>query len=262
MSAQFFERGWMPIGFDQTGLDWARHAHSQADQAMRDPALAQWWDCEDTWFIGVDALRNDDHGVLPGGPPLHARARAVIMELFGEVLPLHRAQLSVMRPGYPRPRRGEGQGAFRYRLNRDAAHVDGLKPFGPNRERRIDECHEWILGLPLTQNTPEQSPMVVWEGSHHIIRDALKTALAPVPRTDWGRVDITAAYQAARRIVFETCPRVPVLAAPGEGYLVHRLALHGVAPWGAVSGDQQQDRMVAFFRPDTPKGVVHWLLSA
>ena len=46
--------------------------------------------------------------------------------LFGS-LALHPAQLSVIYPGYPKPRVGESEAAGRYRAKRDAAHLDWLK---------------------------------------------------------------------------------------------------------------------------------------
>ena len=52
-----------------------------------------------------------------------------------------------------------------------------------------------------------------------------------LPAEQWGEVDATEVYQATRRTIFETCERVTVTAKPGEAYLIHRLALHGVAPW-------------------------------
>ncbi|WP_322866263.1 hypothetical protein U5922_008695 [Aquicoccus sp. G2-2] len=74
---------------------------------------------------------------------------------------------------------------------------------------------------------------------------------------NWGTVDVTRAYKVARREVFETCRRVELVAGPGEAYVLHRLALHGVAPWsGAATGD---GRMVAYFRPEMPGGVEAWL---
>ena len=148
-------------------------------------------------------------------------------------LPLHRAQVSVIYPGYPRPRRGESEAAFRYRLNRDAAHVDGLLGVGDAKRRMLKERHAYILGLPLTACSAEASPLTVWEGSHNVMRAAFEAALRGVPEPEWENVDLTELYQQTRREVFETCPRVLVPAQPGEAYLVHRLALHGVAPWGA-----------------------------
>ncbi len=63
-------------------------------------------------------------------------------------------------------------------------------------------------------------------------------------------MDVTEAYHAARREVFETCARVVVHARPGEAYLIHRLALHGVAPWRAGAKAPPEGRMIAYFRPE------------
>jgi hypothetical protein len=99
--------------------------------------------------------------------------------------------------------------------------------------------------------------MVVWEGSHEIMRARLREALSHVAARDWGRADVTDAYKAARREVFATCPRIELVAAPGEAYVLHRLALHGVAPWRGAACDE--GRMVAYFRPEMPGGVEAWL---
>ena len=158
--------------------------------------------------------------------------------------PLHRAQLSVIRAGYPQPSDEETAAAFRFRLNRDAAHLDGLLPVGEARRRVIREPHGWILGLPLTQI--RAAPLVVWEGSHLILGEALRAALRPYPRETWGDVDVTEAYQAARAQVFATCPRRELPVVTGQATLLHRLTLHGVAPW---QGAEEGDRIIAYFRP-------------
>ena len=268
MVADFFRKSWAAVPFDAKVLNWARRARAEGDQAVRDPALARWWVCRDTWFVGVDALPNDVHGAFVGGEPLGGAPKRAIEALFGAWAPLHPGQLSVVRPGYPQPREGESDAAFGYRLKRDAAHVDGIKAAGADRRRRIDERHAWILGLPLTQNSPGEAPLVVWEGSHEIIRAALLEALAPHAEADWGRVDVTDAYVAARRRVFDTCRRVAVTAAPGAGYVLHRLAVHGVAPWGAPWGapgpgqpGESATRMVAYFRPNWAGDMRAWLTA-
>ncbi len=91
--------------------------------------------------------------------------------------------------------------------------------------------------------------MVVWRGSHEKVRAAMQSVLAGVPPGDWSTVDVTDAYHAVRRDIFEACERVPVTAQPGEAYLIHRLALHGVAPWGKGAGAGPDGRMIAYFRP-------------
>ncbi|WP_127111647.1 hypothetical protein [Shimia sediminis] len=247
-------RGWIRFPYDPEVEAWSRATNHLAEAAMADPALAHWWVCEDTWFVGVDALDNDAHGHLPDGTPLPDGLMAPLHDSFGRY-PLHKAQVSVIRPGYPRPRETESAAGYRYRLKRDAAHVDGLKPEGPDRQRMVKEPHAYILGLPLNDTAPEAAPLVIWEGSHEIIRRALQRAFAPHPPDTWDCVDVTGIYQAARREVFDTCKRVTLHARPGEAYLLHRLSLHGVAPW---AGPDQGDRRIAYFRPDMGS-VQKWL---
>ena len=119
------------------------------------------WRCGGTWFVGVDALPNAPDGSLNGTAfPWHA------VPLPPQ--PLHQAQLSVIRPGYPQPSPEETPAAFAFRRDHDAAHLDGLLPIGPDKVRMVKEPHAWILGLPL--NDTEASPLTVWEGSHTILR--------------------------------------------------------------------------------------------
>ncbi|MDV4145505.1 hypothetical protein [Shimia sp. FJ5] len=248
------QRGWCRFAEDAAVRAWAEAALPAARVAMHDPAQAHWWQCEDTWFVGVDALDNDARGAVAGGPSLCGAPVSVISEMFGSLPALHKAQVSVVREGYPKPRAGESEAAFGYRLRRDAAHVDGIRAEGAARRRRIAEPHMFILGLPLTDAGPEAAPMVLWEGSHEIMRTRLRDALADHKAEDWGQVDITEAYVAARREVFETCERVEVHAVPGESYILHRLTLHGVAPWRAGAGD----RIIAYFRPEVAT-VAEWI---
>ena len=170
-----------------------------------------------------------------------------------DYLPFHPAQLSVIYPGYPKPRIGDTEAGFRYRKNRDAAHVDGLLAVGPERRRMLKEPHAFILGLPLNSCSPAASPMVVWEGSHLIMAEVFQKAFAGIDAASWAEVDVTEVYQAARRQVFDRCKRVLVHAAPGEAYVVHRLALHGVAPWQNWADAPEEGRMIAYFRPELAK---------
>lgn len=102
--------------------------------------------CEGTWFVGVDTLPNAPDGTVGEAGPLTGQAWEAVSELYGR-LPLHRGQVSVMYPGYPRPKDGEGEAAFGYRLRRDAAHVDGLLLEGPDRRRFLKERHAYIWGF-------------------------------------------------------------------------------------------------------------------
>ena len=164
-------------------------------------------------------------------------------------------------PGYPKPYDEESETAFGYRLRRDAAHVDGLLPVGDARRRHLMERHAYILGLPLTDCGDDASPVTIWEGSHHVMRKAFERALGGTSQEEWDRLDLTDIYQAARRDVFETCTRVTVPARPGEAYLVHRLALHGVAPWQAGAAAPEAGRMIVYFRPEWPMLSDAWLAA-
>lgn len=248
-------RGWTRFPADARSLAWAAAALKVGRTVLADPAMrAQWLQCQGTWFVGVDALPTAPDGRI-AGVPLAGPA----IDALGDMPDLHPAQLSVTFPGYPLPRATESEAAFRYRLRRDAAHVDGIIADGPDRRRRILEPHAWILGLPLTQTHPEASPLVVWEGSHVVMQRALSAALADHPRAHWHQVDVTEVYQTARRACFETCPRVPLHAAPGEALLLHRLTLHGVAPWAAQASAPPEGRMLAYFRPPLAGGISDWL---
>lgn len=257
----FETRGWVRFPLDARTLAWAQSALPAARASVLDPAHAQWLDCEGTWFIGVDALPNDPSGCVDGKIPLAGSAIDFIEKTYGAMPPLHLGQVSVIYPGYPQARRGENAAALRYRRNRDAAHVDGLKPSGPDRRRHVDEPHTWILGLPLTKSSPDAAPMVVWEGSHKVMAQAFRDVLGAYDPKVMSQIDVTAAYQAARRVVFETCPRIEVHAQPGEAYLLHRHCLHGVAPWGEGATAGSDGRVIAYFRPEMQGGVAAWIES-
>ena len=254
------ERGWVRFPAEPEVATWAAVARGAALPRIADPAeQRQWLRCEGTWFVGVDTLPNTPDGAVAGSIPLPGAAIAAARALYGDI-PLHPGQVSVIYPGYPRPRDGEGEAAFRYRMNRDAAHVDGLHAAGPDRRRRLTERHAYILGLPLTGTSSGAAPMVVWEGSHEIMRRAFAAVLSDLPEDDWDQADLTGPYQAARREAFDACRRVTVPAAPGEAYLVHRLALHGVAPWAEGALAPPEGRMIAYFRPEWPGRLRDWLL--
>ncbi|UWQ59999.1 hypothetical protein K3722_07665 [Leisingera caerulea] len=256
---QFQNKGWVRFGHDTQVAAWAADALQHGVQALHDPSNAEWFQCERTWFIGVDALPNDTAGRLPGGPPLAGAPVDFITQNLGPIPDLHRAQVSSVFPGYPRPRPGEGEAAFRYRVKRDAAHVDGVKMYGEHRRRKVEEPHAWVLGIPLNESSADAAPLVIWEGSHRIMRRAFAAAFEGVPPQDWADVDVTDAYTAARAEVFETCPRITVHAKPGESYLMHRLCLHGVAPWGEGASASAEGRMIAYFRPELANWTKGWL---
>jgi hypothetical protein len=238
--------------------DWVAAARGPALAAAADPDLrARWLRHGDTWFAGVDALDNDAGGRVGQGPALAGAARRAAEAVTGR-LPLHPAQVSVTHPGYPRRDAGEGEGAHRYRLRRDAAHLDGLLPEGPERRRHLREPHAYILGVALTEADAGAAPLVIYEGSHEIMRAAFRAAFADADPEAWGDIDVTGIYQAARRRCFDDCPRREIALGPGEAVLVHRLALHGIAPWAEGARAAPEGRAIAYFRPCLPR-VADWL---
>lgn len=261
----FDELGYVRFERDPALLDWVRAVRPLAEAAARDRSLhAKWLRHGRTWFVGVNALPNDAAGAVPGQgvPPLSGRAHDWIRTRPGLAhTGYDRAQVSVCYPGYPRQDPGESDAAHAYRLRRDAAHVDGLHPVGPARRRKLREAHAFVLGIPLSRASPRAAPFVVWEGSHRVMARALADALAGTPPARWSEVDLTEAYHAARRTVFETCRRVELPARPGEAYLVHRHALHGVAPWDGRARAEAAGRMIAYFRPEIAGGFPAWLAA-
>ena len=247
MAGDFGTCGWRRVA-GRGIADWAAAARPIAETAVTESDQA--WRCGGTWFVGLDALPNAPDGAV-GGVALPWAELGLAPE------PLHPAQLSVTRPGYPRQSTEETEAAFRFRLNRDGAHLDGLLPVGPEKRRMVKEAHGWILGLPLNPADTGAAPLVVWEGSHRIIGPALRAAFASCegPPEDH---DITNAYQAARRQVFDTCPRVELPGAPGTAVILHRHLIHGVAPWRDGATADPPGRMVAYFRP-LLSSVTDWL---
>jgi hypothetical protein len=241
--------GWQRIGPDPAIADWAAAALPVARGVLA--ASAEAWRCGGTWFVGVDALPNGPDGRM-GDAAFPWSALPLTPEA------LHRGQLSVIRPGYPQPSAEEDAAAFRFRQARDAAHLDGLLPVGPERRRMVKEPHRWILGLPLNACGAGASPLVVWEGSHLIMRAALRAAFECVAPEAWGDVDITGAYKAARAQVFATCRRVEVPVLPGEATLLDRMTVHGVAPWAEGAEAPPEGRMIAYFRP-VMGSVLDWI---
>lgn len=242
--------GWRRIGPDPALAGWAAAARPIACAALA--ASQEPLRCGGTWVVGLDLLPNDADGTV-GGVPLPWGVLGLPPE------PLHRAQLSAVYPGYPRPSPDESDSAFRFRQTRDAAHLDGLLAIGPDRRRMVKEPHGWILGLPLTEADRGASPLVVWEGSHEILRAALLRAVEGHRPQAWGEVDLTGIYAEARRAVFATCRRVELPSRPGEALLLHRLTLHGVAPWAEGAQAGPEGRVIAYFRPQLPT-VAQWLM--
>lgn len=239
-------------------LAWVRAVHARLPELLRDAPARH----GGTWVPGVDLLPNDADGALDeGAVPLGGEALNAAQAIWPAER-LHRAQISVTRPGYPRRDVGESDAAHRFRRLRDAAHLDGLLPFGPDKRRFLREPHAWILGIALTEAAPDAAPLVAWRGSADVMRGRLAAALSQHPTEVWHQVDLTDVYAAARRDIFEQCERVAIPLRPGEGVLMHRATLHGVAPWvedgSAPVTANPLGRAIAYFRPQLPS-VKDWV---
>ena len=240
------DAGYRVYGADPDVLRWAEAAARVTDTLDLTPDRHG-----GTWCAGVDALPNAPDGSVEGVPLTGPWAADI--DAGGR---WHRAQVSVVHPGYPRQDPDESDAAHRFRRDRDAAHMDGLLPEGPKRRRHLREPHAFILGLPLGQVL--SAPLVVWPGSHRIMRKAFQKAFEGLAPESYGEADVTEVYQASRREVFDRCPRTPVPLRAGESVVMHRMLIHGVAPWQGppVAGG----RAVAYFRPLTDPG--DWLSAA
>ncbi len=234
------------IQFDATEETraWAAAARAAAGPVLADPEMrAKWMRHGQTWFVGVDALPNDDTGAI-GGVPFVGPWDGMIPGL-----PLHPAQVSVIYSGYPIRDERDTDKEHNYRLKRDAAHLDGLIGEGPQKRRHLREPHAYILGVAL--NDCSACPLVVWPGSEIIMREALTVAFAGLPPSMWPDVDLTEIYTDARAEVFECCERVELPMSVGQSVLLDRMMIHGTAPEGRCQ-PPKEGRMIAFFRPIAP----------
>ncbi len=259
-ASEFLTLGYRRFAFDASLMEWARAAALVAPSVLADPAFDHWYRHKRTWFVGVNALPNDDEGRLPGGPPLQGEIISFIADHLNFKGPWHRAQFSVCFPGYPQRDDNESESQHRFRLMRDAAHVDGLHGEGPAKRRHLREVHHFILGIPLNETPSDAAPLVVWEKSHLIMQAMFRRELGYVAPAQWGEVDLTEPYAEARREAFTACERRIVHAAPGEATLLHPMLLHGVAPWPSSGAPAHASRMIAYFRPELP-AVTRWLSS-
>ena len=257
----FFDKGWCQFEYDSRLASWVQGSLPDARKAVLNPIHQQWLRCGGTWFVGVSVLPNSKTGEVGSSGALTGDAIDFIYkELVATDFNWDHAQISVCYPGYPAPGESESPDAYRFRRNRDAAHVDGLLPEGVDRRRHLREHHGFILGIPLVNFSHNASPFVVWEGSHEIIRASFKAHFTHIPPEKWGDQDVTDIYKQTRNLVFEKCRRVEIFAQPGEAFIAHRLVVHGVAAWKDSATAGNDGRMICYFRPEMG-GPREWLTA-
>jgi hypothetical protein len=250
---RFNRNGWLTFRPDAALSDWLSAAAPAALATRLDPANAQWLRCGGTWFVGVNALENNGAGAVNGSGPLKGRALDFCRHDLGFNGALDRAQVSICYPGFPQQDLGESDASFAFRLDRDAAHMDGLHAVGADRCRKMLEYQGFVLGIPITKADSKAAPLVIWEGSHHVMGEMLRRELAGVAPENWPNIDLTDPYQTARKQVFQTCKRRVIHTELGQAYLLHRMALHGVSNWqkGAKAGPE--GRAILYFRPEVSR---------
>ena len=148
LRSAFDQNGWVKFDYDDAVAAWVDHVTPLARETRNDPdQIAKWLRANGTWFVGVNAIANDGQGRVGDGPALTGQLRDFIEARFGWH-ELDRAQVSITYPGYPQPDPHETDAGFRYRRDRDAAHLDGLKPELPGGGRCADEAHAYVIGIP------------------------------------------------------------------------------------------------------------------
>ena len=228
----FLANGWLKFDYDHKIYHWVNVAKKKVFNRYNSGDFG--WNnfrCGNTWFVGVNFLGNDKTASLNGacfeGIPV-----TEIKSYFGHNIKYwDEAQVSICWPNYPLQSDNETHNAFNFRVNRYAAHVDGILPFGREKRRFLKDPHAFIFGIPITYCDYKTAPVVVWEGSHLIMREAFKRTYNASDSKNWDKIDVTNVYQKARSRVFETCQMKRLYVNLGESYLIDRLAVHGIAPW-------------------------------
>ena len=247
----FFNKvGWTVFERDEALSSWVCQAKKNVRRAMdlKDLKNNQ-FRSNGTWFVGANFLKNDVAGKLDN-VALDGEAFKAITERYGRIFNYwDEAQVSICYEGYPKMSQIDTEASFNYKKNRFGAHVDGILPVGKAKRRYAKEYHSFIFGIPLVSYNEFAAPLVVWEGSHHIIRTYLAKKLLKIPINLWKDEDITEVYHEARREAFFQC-KIKIIVAPvGASYILHRLSLHGIMPWEKTGCSEDGRRMIAYFRP-------------
>ena len=125
--SNYLNKGWCQFPFDDSIYNWVQSTKASALATTHARQNAIWYRYQNTWFVGVNVLPNDNNGAVPDGTPLSGAVIDFLNnDLYLAPVAWDKAQVSVCYPGYPEPCTTESKAAFDYRVNNDAAHVDGL----------------------------------------------------------------------------------------------------------------------------------------
>ncbi len=253
--------GWYQFSADDQILGWLESIQTVVGQAIAAPQNQHWWRYQGTWFVGVNVLPNDGRGRVNAGPTLTgAAANFLAKYLKADLGAFDKAQLSIVRAGYPQADKHETKAALAYRRDRDAAHIDGLLKDAVAAGRYAREYHHYLWAIALHDGSLCTSPLVVWRGSHRLIQDSFRRFFADKDIESISQYDVSECYAATRKQVFEQCERVALPLQRGQSVVAHRFLLHGTAPWSrSQRGIKQTDaRGLCFFRPEL-KDLHRWL---
>ena len=248
--SSFNRCGWAVVHEDSGMSKWIVTAKKSVLKRLNSNQLdTKQFKCGGKWFVGVNFLDNDKNGRLDNFEFDGIAVRA-IKDHFGELFKFwDKAQVSICYEGYPKPSDDETSAAFAFRKNKFGAHVDGILPIGKSKRRYAREFHTFILGIPLESYDIFAAPLVVWEGSHQIVRGYLSKKLLNTSVKSWKNIDITQTYHEARKEIFLKCRKKIIMVPAGGSYILHRLALHGVMPWKKTGDLEANSRKIVYFRP-------------
>ena len=122
----FLRLGWCRFDYDESIAKWIDVALPLARSCVADSENKQWFRSGDTWFVGVNMLPNDRAAAVKGFALEGEVIEFIRQHLCTDAFMWDRGQISVCYPGYPLPMPNESERAFNYRVNKSAAHVDGL----------------------------------------------------------------------------------------------------------------------------------------
>lgn len=268
--AHYQKFGWVKFCSDKRLLNWLDSLQKNCDIDSLYPRhdYHHLWRCDGTWFVGVDTIPNDHHGIVRQSLPLDGSIIDFIKQHLWQRPQWHRGQLSVCFPEYPKKGDEDTLKSWQFRIKHHAAHCDGIHGIGKftndqKKSRFLKEHHRFILAIPLDNITQHNAPMMLWQESHRLIQKMLCDVFANMLTCEWQNYDITKIYQHCRRHILETITPIAMTANYGDAYLLHRHLLHGIKSWDRANHEAKIRRII-YFRPSyhhDSKSMHDWLIK-